>query len=540
MKSVIFYRLFPLLALLAALVAGAACGGVSQQAAIVTPSPFAGVDATAEAETTATADDSGPGATGEPATPEAEPVQSPSPDDPADDEAQPAEPEPSPAPDDTPRPEATSPPPPSPTPQPTPSPTSRPLVVPTRAVVGTGSLSEGVPTPVTPIPSPVPTFDVPDGTINILLLGDDTGSAGAEDGRSDTMIIVSINQETGTASMLSLPRDLFVYLPTRTMSRLNTAVALGGPELLEQAILYNFGIPINYYAQVNFDGFKQIVDQIGGVEMAVSCRLQDWRLKSPELDPTVEDNWAQFALEPGVYRMDGDLALWYARSRLTTSDFDRGRRQQQLLRAMLNQGVDLGLVARAPELWGLFRDVVNTDLDIGRILQLAAIAPTVAENGVQSLYLAGKTQSWVVPDSGAQIQLPIWEGDGMMQQTFQRLLLPPALNKAERAPITVEVINASGVPDMTALAVDNLAWYGFVPVVGETPAAPEPKTRAIYYGDNFKGSFEWLLSWVVGVPQSAVELSDEESEANYRVILGEDYDPCRPAFNAPQAFLVGS
>lgn len=427
------------------------------------------------------------------------------------------------------------------TPAPTPSPTSRPLVVPTRIFVGTGSLSEGVPTPPTPIPSPVPTFVVPPETVNILLLGDDTGSTVGEDGRTDTMIIVSVDGKTKTASMISLPRDLYVYLPMYSMNRLNTAMTLGGVELLEQAILYNFGIPINYYARVNFDGFKSIVDQLGGVEVAVSCQLRDWRLKSPELNINEVDNWEMYTLEPGLYLMDGDLALWYVRSRLTTTDYDRGRRQQQLLRAMLDQGVNLGLVAKAPELWSTFNEVVDTDLDIGRILRLAADATDVANNGVQSLYLAGKMQAWTVPTNSAAVQLPIWEGPGMMQETFQKLFVPPALNKVTTAPITVEVINATGKPFMGTLAADNLAWYGFVPVVGNTPSKTEPTTMATYYGGNFKGSFNWLLSWVVGKKEGATQLvSDPNANYNYRVVLGEDYDPCRPAFYAPTGSSSGN
>lgn len=417
--------------LIAALFIGltlAACSG-SAPVAQVTPFPTA----TAQ-PTTATTD-----------TPTPEPTESPSP-------APSATPAATTDPDstdtssgasDTPRPTAT--PPATATPQPTSTPTSVPQFNPTPALNITGSMREGVPTPPTAIPSPVPVFDLPEGTTNILLLGKDQNADGS-DARTDTMIIVSINREAQTASMISLPRDLYVYMPNRIMGRLNTAINLGGVELLEQTILYNFGIPIHYHAQVDFDGFKQIVDLLGGVTMAVSCPLQDWRLISPELDPTLEENWEQFKLEAGIHQMDGDLALWYARSRLTTNDFDRGRRQQQLLQAMLNQSVDLGLVAKAPELWSTFHDVVETNMDIGRILQLASMAPAVRDNGVQHLYLAGKMQAWTVPDTGAAVQLPIWEGDGMMYDTFRRLLLPPALNRADRAPITVEIINASQYP----------------------------------------------------------------------------------------------
>ncbi len=419
------------------------------------------------------------------------------------------------------------------------TPTSIPQANPTAALNITGSMREGEPTPPTAIPSPVPVFELPDGTTNILLLGMDTNADGSGDGRTDTMIIVSVNRETQTASMISLPRDLYVYLPNRIMSRLNTAVTLGGVELLEQTILYNFGIPIHYYARVDFDGFKQIIDILDGVQLAVSCPLEDWRLISPELDPTLEENWERYKLEAGIHQMDGDMALWFARSRLSTTDFDRGRRQQQLLQAILNQSVDLGLVTKAPELWGAFSNVVDTDMDIGRILQLATMAPAIRNNGVQHLYLAGKLQSWSVPESGASVQLPIWEGEGMMEETFRRLFLPPALNRADRAPITVEIINASQYPAQGLLAADNLAWYGFAPVIGET-REPQEKTELTYFGQNFKGSYDWLFSWVMGKSMSSIELVDEGSETNYRVVIGNDYNPCRPAFLAPQASLEPS
>ena len=446
-----------------------------------------------------------------------------------------------PAPDstNTRRPTATRPPnatPVAPTPRPTVTPTSLPQLNPTPVLNITGSMAEGVPTPPTAIPSPVPVFDLPEGTTNILLLGKDQNADGSGDARTDTMIIVSVNRQSQTASMVSLPRDLYIYMPNRIMGRLNTAVNLGGVELLEQTILYNFGIPIHYHAQVDFDGFKQIVDLLGGVSMAVSCPLEDWRLLSPELDPTLEENWGRFKLEAGMHQMDGDLALWYARSRLTTTDFDRGRRQQQLLQAMLNQSVDLGLVARAPELWSTFNEVVETDMDIGRILQMASIAPGVRENGVQHLYLAGKMQAWTVPESGAAVQLPVWEGDDMMYDTFRRLLLPPALNRADRAPITVEVINASQYPAQALLAADNLAWYGFVPVIG-VAREPQDRTEMTYFGENFKGSYDWLFAWVMGKPRDSIQLLDEEGATNYRVVIGNDYNPCRPAFEAPQADL---
>jgi LCP family protein required for cell wall assembly len=447
---------------------------------------------------------------------------------------------PSPGPSETPTRTPTRTPLPTATLVPTASPTSRPQFVPSLAAFPTEGEIDAASTA---IPTAVPTFQVPLGTTNVLLLGSDTALDEGV-GRTDSMIIVSINRDGPTASMVSLPRDLYVYIPGWTMNRLNTALSRGSSvgypggtvAQLKDTILYNFGVPIHYYAQIDFEGFKQGVDIMSGVDVAVSCQLRDWRLKSPDLDIEEEDNWEMFTLIPGVHQMDGDMALWYVRSRLTTSDFDRGRRQQQLLRAMLNQAVDLNMLGQVPELWNTYQDTVKTDMDIGRILQLASLAPAIRENGVQNLYLVGnQLQPWTEPVSGANVQLPVWEN---MRGTFQRLFLPPALNRATRPPITVEVINATGNPEMSLLAADNLAWLGFEPVINESEQPTTSQTSIEYYAQNLKGSFDWMLSWIFDKrTQEVVLVPDTPYDYNYRVVLGTDYDPCRPQLFAPQIFL---
>ncbi len=497
----------------------------------------------------------------------------------------------------TPTPDVTPSPGPSPTASKTPTRTPIPSATPVPSVTPTSVpqfdpvlfvtepvLREGVATPATAVPTPVPTFVVEneDDFTNILLLGSDEPLGNGE--KSDTIIIVSINRATPSASMLSIPRDLFVYIPGRTMGKINTATFYG-VETLKQTILYNFGIPIHYYARVDFAGFENVVDAMGSVDIAVSCEFRGWQLISPELDPEDADNWEVVTLEPAIYEMDGATALWYVRSRKLSplGDFDRGRRQQQVLRAMFNQGLDLGLLTQVPTLWSTYRESVETDLDIGRILQLASLAPAIRNNGIQNLYLTGKTQSWsysistnptpeveqvsedevtnensATGESGEANEnnetnengeinqngetgqndentitisalLPIWEGPDMMAETFARLYKPPSLNRATRAPITVEIVNATGNPDMALLAADNLAWYGFVPIISE--AQPENTenvaTTVTYYGPNLKGSFYELIAFVFNMLPEQVGINDEESLAtNYRVILGADYNPC--------------
>jgi LCP family protein required for cell wall assembly len=153
------------------------------------------------------------------------------------------------------------------------------------------------------IPTAVPTFEVPKAPPTSSCWAAIPPST-ATAGRTDTIMIVTINPDGPTASMISLPRDLYVYIPGYTMNRINTALARGeevdyadgGIGMLKQTILYNFGIPIHYYAQVDFQGFQDIVDAMGGVDLAVSCERSDWRLISPELDVEDPENWEVFTL----------------------------------------------------------------------------------------------------------------------------------------------------------------------------------------------------------------------------------------------------
>ncbi len=438
----------------------------------------------------------------------------------------------------TPRPAAS----PTSTPRPTLTPTAAPLIWPT--IAATIPVSGTVDDNNMPIPTPVPAFELPDGVVNILLLGSDLPfDKGTPN--TDTIIIASINTREQTAALLSLPRDMYVYIPGGRMGQINTVLhrenyPTGGMGRLKDAILYNFGIPIHYYVQVDFAGFISLVDAIGGVEVPVTCGLTDWRLKAPGLDITVEENYERFTLPAGVHHMDGDLALWYARSRVTTSDFDRSRRQQQILGALLQQGVELGLVREVPRLYTTYRESVRTDLDIGRILQLAAIAPAVRRNGIEHLNLivGVDLKTYELAQFQHTVFLIDWAN---AESTFRRLLVEDGLNRSSRTPITVELRDGSGAPDMAALVADNLAWYGFVPVIGPTPDEPVARTAVTYYGANLKGSYDWLLRWPLDY-RSEIRLEEPGPDRpfSYQVTIGPDHNPCRRHQNNPLRESIGA
>ncbi|MBL1128572.1 MAG: hypothetical protein HND44_08765 [Chloroflexi bacterium] len=417
----------------------------------------------------------------------------------------------------------------------TPSPPASPTasLTPSPAATPYATIDATTHPPGTAVPSPVPLFTKPDHVTNIILLGNDVTTP--QGGRTDSLILVSIDRENKTATMLSLPRDLYVVIPGWRMTRINLALPHGhgsdypgaGGGLIKDTIAYNLGIPVDYYARIGFDGFKTAVDIVGGIDMVVNCPLTDWRLISPELDPEVEENWELFTLEPGIQPMDGDLALWFARSRRTTNDFERGLRQQRVLQAIFRQGLALEMLPQLPNLWNAYRQHVETDIPLPVMLELAALAPAVEANGVRHLTLPyAAFKSWRDP-SGSSVQLLQW---AEAEPTLRRLMEPSALNRAVRPSLTVEVVTTDYI--LYRQMADNLAWYGFTPqyvAAAETPA----RTTIKYFGPNLKGADATLLSWLFHRRPEDIIQSPPTGAADYRVTLGYDADPCLPFLQSP-------
>ena len=295
------------------------------------------------------------------------------------------------------------------------SPTPIPPIEPT-ATVDLNSLFPTAAAP--PLPSasgdaPAPSALLTDSeTINFLLIGSDKRPGGSY--RTDTMVVVVLWPREAQVSMISIPRDLWIYIPSVGMQRINTAYqsgelygyAGGGPGLLRDTVAYNLGIRIDHTAMVEFDGFRRIVDTLGGVDVPVACPYTDWRLIDPSYDPFNEDNWALYTVEPGVAHMDGDLALWYARSRMKSNDFDRGRRQQEVLRSIFSQALRSDTLGRIPQLYADLSQTIVTDLGLGDLLKLALYAPSLTNANIRSYYIRPPyVSSWMTP-AGAAVLLP--------------------------------------------------------------------------------------------------------------------------------------
>ncbi len=376
--------------------------------------------------------------------------------------------------------------------------------------------------------------------LNVLLLGTAT-SKFESPGLTDSILIASLNLDLGTASLVHIPRDLYVYIPDYGMSKINVAYFHGelrdenrtGVELLKETILHNLGIEIDYYARVNFNGFGDIIDSVGGITITADCALQDWRLKSPELDPQVEDNWELFTLWGGRHHMDGDTALWYVRSRRTSSDLDRGRRQEDVLRALWRKIRSEGLIEQLPELWGQLDGVVDTDMELSDVVGLAPYALTIDTGGID--YFTFRINQ--------EVRRDYTEGDGQevlamnpeaVAILMQQVVLPPTASQLGINRPTVAVVNASGMPAMAYVAADRLELEGFRTIVLDEPTTPRDYNHIIDYTGADKGN-------PIGEIQRALRVTDEgisvdpqaNREYDYKVFIGGLY----PTFSCTRGIL---
>jgi LCP family protein required for cell wall assembly len=248
------------------------------------------------------------------------------------------------------------------------------------------------------VPAPVGILSHPDGQVNILLLGSDQRP---DDGgfRTDTIQLLTINPQEGTVKLTAFPRDLYVYIPGYTVQRINTAMGWGGFEALAATMEYNFGVKPEYYVLINFWSFKDVIDSIGGITVKIGRDMCDQR-----------DAFGWYCVSEGTMWMSGESALWYVRSRYSTSDLDRGRRQQEVLEAVFDQLLNIDGLRRAPELYEIYQQNVTTNLDFDFLSGFLPIAYNLAESRDVGRYSIGDGQvyNWT-NTSGAMVLIPIRE-----------------------------------------------------------------------------------------------------------------------------------
>jgi polyisoprenyl-teichoic acid--peptidoglycan teichoic acid transferase len=325
---------------------------------------------------------------------------------------------------------------------------------------------------------------------NVLLIGLDSRESPEEGVRSDTLILVHVNPGEGWAGMLSLPRDSVVAIPGLGLRKINNAYtygynnaaalygegtdpASGGGALAAETVAGFLNLSIDYIAQVDFNGFQRVVDTIGGIALDVERPILD-----PSY-PTEDYGYERLYIPAGLQVMDGATALRYARSRHSSSDFDRAARQQQVLRAILNdlRARDmLGQVALLPELARSLETSVSTTLplnDLETLRGLAALAQQLDPERILTLSL-NPNDVRVVAEEGSNIY---WDPADVAAQAARLLAGPTGDVELAR----VQVLNGTGMRGLAGRVGTRLAAQGFV--VNDPADAPAriEQTRLIDY-----------------------------------------------------------
>ncbi|MCD8352746.1 MAG: LCP family protein [Clostridiales bacterium] len=233
-----------------------------------------------------------------------------------------------------------------------------------------------------------------DGVVNVLLVGQDTRDG--ERSNSDTMIILSINRNTNQISMVSLMRDIYVQIPGYENNKLNSAYLLGGCDLLDETIATNFGVVIDYNVEVDFTGFKDIVDTLGGIDVEMYQEEADY----------INGKLKQDTLTEGVNHLTGEEALWYARTRkVGNADFERTERQREVLE-IIYEDLKGASWLKLLQVYDSVADNVTTDMTNNQILNIAFSAYSMGQNELNS-YRLPIDGTWHSEDSVGSVVDPL-------------------------------------------------------------------------------------------------------------------------------------
>jgi len=246
--------------------------------------------------------------------------------------------------------------------------------------------------------------------VNILLVGIDRRPGEAFVSRTDSMMVISVDPESESMSILSIPRDLYVQIPGYGQDRINTAVVYGsregdyldGAALAMQTVSSNLGIPVQHFIMVDFGAFVRIIDLLEGVDVQVPYDIND------SLYPDMDYGYDPLFIPAGLQHFDGQTALKYARTRHADSDFNRAYRQQQVLFAARNKALTMGvgeMILRAPSLYREVESGIRTDLSLEQLVRLAKTVSDIPSDNTQSRVLDQDYVTSFRTPAGASVQL---------------------------------------------------------------------------------------------------------------------------------------
>jgi LCP family protein required for cell wall assembly len=377
--------------------------------------------------------------------------------------------------------------------------------------------------------------------VSVLVMGLDYRDWETGEGppRTDTMILFTVDPIHRTAGILSIPRDLWVNIPGFEYGRINTAYQLGeayqvpggGPALAAQTVEELLGVPVDYYAQIDFGAFVRFIDEIGGVKVEFT--------ETTKLDPPGEGNTKRF--KPGVYNLPGELALAYVRLRKTEGgDFDRAQRQQQVImgirKQILNHKLLPTLISKAPVLYNELSSGVRTNLSLDQAIRLAWLASQIPEENIKRGSIDSQHVSFAKsPDGTQDVLKPITEKiralrDEVFSETNPASPIAASLDIAElvrQENARVRVLNGSSTAGLAARTADFLKSQGInVTETGNADQYTATTQITFYTGKPYTLKF---LVDLMKINQFRIRhFFDPNTTADIVVTVGDDWAASNP------------
>lgn len=350
--------------------------------------------------------------------------------------------------------------------------------------------------------------------LNVLVLGVDSRGGVGDTQNTDTMIVLSIDPVNRTAAMLSVPRDTLAAIPGHGADKVNSAYALGGPELSQRTIEGLLGIRINSYALIDFDSFTKIVDSVGGALIDVKRPIRD------EEYPTADYGVERLDIQPGPQLMTGQVALKYARSRHDSNDFSRARRQQDVIAALRARLATDGMLARIPGIVGDVGSAVETSFDPANILPLAGLGGGIPSQDVRSEVLlpcGGDSPHCELNEENSGLGYYLIPDKTKIANFVAELFYDPRVRQ-EGARIE---IRATGTRNNAAQDVaDRLAARAFG--VARVTSGASGRSEIVVKNPEKRYTAQQLSDQLSGIPIRDAS-SSELSDADIVVIVGTDF-----------------
>ncbi|MFN2364729.1 MAG: LCP family protein [Halarsenatibacteraceae bacterium] len=345
----------------------------------------------------------------------------------------------------------------------------------------------------------------PDSKINVLITGHDKDHYGIS--RTDTIILASIDIDTRQAGILFIPRDTRLNIPGRGINRINSAYAFGGIDLTVETVEEFLDININYYADLDFNGFIKIINAMGGVEINVENDL-NYIDRAGDL---------YIDISAGEQRLDGADALNYVRYRESSrGDIGRVERQKKFVNAIIDQALNPSTIARFPSIYQEINNSVKTNIPLIDISSFLFLAKDVDLNNLETAMLPGEPEYI----NGASYWVPDREETEALVHKLIHSKDYIANNQTD-----LVISNGNGKAGIAGKVANDLKRFGFnINRVTNADNFNYEQTKIKYYSEEKSSAVNNLLNYIGGEAEYVEK--DEEADVNknkIEIIIGHDY-----------------